>query len=140
MTRAMTDRAVVMLAVDPTHAEFVRGLVRDALKAAWDDGLVEGQPWGAVELLEDEQADLAYDLMARPEVGGGRHVVRLVKSQVNVEHSLVCRRAGLENCPVLSLVLIGLDAGHFDDETGFMVGGDLEVRMDAGTLLWGDEL
>ena len=127
-------RAVIAIPVDPTYAEFVIGLVRDALKAAYEDGLVDGQPWGPVHLLEDDQAELAYDLLARPEIGGGKHTVRIDGWEWTLEHSLRCRRAGLLGCPLSPLVRLAVDTGAMDD-------GDHEVRLDeAGVLLWGDDL
>lgn len=136
----MSDRNVVMIAVDPTHAEFVRGLIRDALKAAYDFGVVDRKAWGPIHLLEDEDAELAYDLMQTPESGGGRHTLVVSREDftVHVEHSLVCRRADLRACPILRLAIAGMDQGLFDDDLD--ENGRLRVRLDRGVLLWGDDL
>lgn len=61
-----TDFAVFVLPVDPTHMQAVTTVLRDALKAAWDDGLFDGeQPWGPVHLAIREDADMVMDVFRK---------------------------------------------------------------------------
>jgi hypothetical protein len=92
--------------------------------------LVDGITSAAVGL----DAEMILDVFRKPESGGGQHVVRVVGNGWILEHSLVCRRAGLLNCPITQLVAVAWREGHFED-------GDLQVRLDeSGTLLWGHAL
>lgn len=79
--------------------------------------------------------ELILDVFKEPKSGGGRHMLRVDNERWHVEHSLVCRRAGLENCPITKLVSVGMDQPPLWEV------GDHEVRLDdTGALLWGEDL
>lgn len=130
----MSDRIVLVLAMDPSHSDAVVTVIRDALKAAWEDDLFDGtQPFGPINLATGEDGDFVLDVSRPAESGGGLHVV-LVESCGDglnwaLEHSLRCRKAGLLHCPLSGLVAIAVTEGHLDP-------GRWSVRREAGTLLW----
>jgi len=94
-----------------------------------------------VHAVAGEDAEMVLDVFAEPERGGGRHVVKVEvdvghghgrESSWVLEHSLICRRAGLLDCPLTQLVGIGVEAQHID-------AGEHRVWLDqSGVLLWED--
>lgn len=92
---------------------------------------LSGPVWVTVD---PEDMALLRELQQDVVPGGGPHVLVVENERWHLRHSLVCRRAGLENCPITGLVSVGMDQPLWGV-------GEHELRLDeTGVLLWGDDL
>lgn len=142
------SKAVIVIPVDFDHLEAAAIEVQRAFREYFDDKGV--QLHGPIQVAIRDDYQLVMDVFEKPEIGGGRHValIDVEEDVVHVEHSLRCRRAGLEKCPILGLVRVAYDSGALDDDMRMDAAGvvgqehaRLEVRLrEDGVLLWGDEL
>lgn len=81
-----------------------------------------------------DDAEMVLDVFRPAESGGGKHVAVITNTGWNLEHSLRCRRAGLENCPLTRMVRIAYEEGHFEEN------GRFDVKLSMGAMLWEEEV
>lgn len=123
---------VVELDFDPetTTGDQLNAQLREAL-AASDTSFPQHERTAHAAVGDD--AEMVLDVFRPAEPGAGLHVAILENGRWHLEHSLRCRRAGLDRCPVTVLVAHTFEAGHFEMEQN----GRYRVWIDdAGVLLW----
>lgn len=125
-----TYKAVLVLEVDfadddsgddvMTQMRNLLGRVRDHLSPGM-------KAYAAVQ----DDAEMVLDVFRPAESGGGLHVAVVQGTAWHLEHSLRCRRAGLERCPMTQLVRVAWEGDHFEHDGRWRTWQD-----ETGVLLW----